>query len=209
VLTEIEAIERDAEAFLAVVIGELGEPLDFAVDRECGVGNLTADMLRERMGAEVGLVTAGQAFAGELPAGPLSRLALWDVCNSPANPGVVTITGTQLLALVRRGLDPEFAQDRPRAMRGQARGLMHLSGAEVRGGRLLVDGVPVEVDRAYRVAGTDWELDTYGGYADDAWGLQPRYDVPTIVREALEEYLAVHRPLRVARGRVDGPLLES
>lgn len=208
VLTEIEAIERDAEAFLAVVIGELAEPLDFAEDRECGVGDLTADMLRERMGAEIGLVTAGQAFASGLPSGPLSRLALWDVCNSPANPGVVTMTGTQLVALVRRGLDPEFAQDRPRPMRGQARGLMHLSGGEVRGGRLLVGSMPIEAERTYRVAATDWELDTYGGYAEDAWGLQPRYDMPTIVREALEEYLAAHRPLRVALGRVDGSLLD-
>lgn len=209
VQAEIGAIEREAEAFLAVVIGELAEPLDFAADRECGVGDLTADMLREHMGAEVGLVAAGQAFTGGLPAGPLARLALWDVCNSPANPGVATLTGTQLLALVRRGLDPEFAQERPRPMRGQARGLMHLSGAEVRDGRLLVGGVPVEAERTYRVAATDWELDTFGGYAADTWGLQPQYDVPTIVREALEEYLATHRPLRVTLGRVDGPLLDS
>src|SRR5215216_5600378 len=88
---------------------ELSQPLDFASDRECGVGNLVADMLRERMGAEVGLVAIGQAFDGPLPGGPLKRMTLWEVCASPANPGAVTLTGAQLQALVARGVDPAFA----------------------------------------------------------------------------------------------------
>lgn len=197
VLAEIAAAEADAERFMDEVIGELVAPLDFAADRECGVGNLTADMLRERMDAEVGLVLAGQAFTGGLPGGALRRLALWEVCTSPANPGIATLSGAHLLALVRRGLDPEFARERPRVLRGQARGLIHLSGAEVRGGALLVGDAPVDAARTYRVAATDWELEDYGGYAQAEWGLEPRFDVPTIVREALEEYLASHRPLRV------------
>lgn len=206
VLAEIAASEADAARFMDEAIGELATPLDFAADRECGVGNLTADMLRERMGAEVGLVMAGQAFTGGLPGGTLRRLALWEVCTSPANPGVATLNGAQLLALVRRGLDPELARERPRVLRGQARGLMHLSGAEVRGGALLVGGAPVDAGRAYRVAATDWELEDYGGYALAEWGLEPRFDVPTIVREALEEYLAAHRPLSVPMGRIHGAL---
>jgi len=39
------------------------------------------------------------------------------------------------------------------------------------------------------VAATDWELDSYGGYALAEWGLRLRYDFPTIVREAIEEDL--------------------
>ena len=34
----------------------------------------------------------------------------------------------------------------------------------------------------------------YGGYPHPAWELQPCYDIPIIRREALEEYLARHRP---------------
>lgn len=206
VLAEITAAEADAARFMDEVIGELAAPLDFAADRECGVGNLTADMLRERMDAEVGLVLAGPAFTGGLPGGTLRRLTLYELCASPANPGIAALSGLHLLALARRGLDPEFARERPRVLRGQARGLMHLSGAEVRGGTLLVGGVPVDVARTYRVAATDWELEDYGGYAQAEWRLEPRFDVPTIVREALEEYLAAHRPLRVTMGRIQGHL---
>ena len=36
---------------------------------------------------------------------------------------------------------------------------------------------------------TGWELDSYGGLVDPGWGLEVRYDFPTIVREAIEEHL--------------------
>jgi len=205
VLTEAAAVEAEGEQFLDEIIGELAEPLDFAVDRECGVGNLMADMLRERLDVEVAVVAGGHAFIGPLAAGPLRRGALWDVCNTTANPDVVSLTGAQLVALVTKGLDSAFAADRPHTLRGHARGLLHLSGATVRDGRLLVNGRPVEPEGIYRVAGSDWEFESYGGYTDRSWGLQPKYDVPIILREALEEYLATHRPVHVDWGRLDRP----
>jgi len=160
VLAEADAIEVEVERYLDEVIGEIVVPLDYATDRECGVANLLADALRQRMNAEVGVLVAGQAFSGPLPAGPLRRATLWDACPSPANPGVVTLRGSQLVELVSRGLDPERAAERPNPLRGKARGLMHLSGAVVRDGRLLVVGEPVEPENEYRVAGSDFEFKT-------------------------------------------------
>jgi 2',3'-cyclic-nucleotide 2'-phosphodiesterase (5'-nucleotidase family) len=194
VLAEVEAIEAEGERFLAEIIGELAGPLDFATDRECAVGNMMADVLRERMGAEVAVVAGGHAFIGPLPAGPLPRGVMWDVCTSTANPAIVTMTGGQLAALVAKGLDRAFAAERPHTLRGHARGLIHLSGATVRDGQLWVGGEPVDPTREYRVAGSDWEFESYGDYADRGWNLRPRYEVPTILREALEDYLATHRP---------------
>ena len=202
VLAEVARLEEEVAQFLSEPIGELAAPLDFAAERECGVGNLMADALRERMEAEVGLLAVGQAFSGPLPGGTLPRLALWEVCSSPANPGVVELTGAQLLALVQRGLDPAFAAETSRQLRGQARGLFHLSGAEWHGGQLFVGGQPLDPARAYRVAATDWEFERYGGYTPQEWGLHPEYDIPIILREALEEYLAAHRPVAVTMGRL-------
>ncbi len=186
VLDEAEAIEREVTAYLAGVVGELAATLDFAEGRECGVGNLAADMLRARMGADLAIAGATQAFTGPLPAGPLRRVTLWEVCGSSANPGVVTVSGERLRAVVRRGLDPAFTVEQPRPLRGLARGPLHLSGAEVRGGELLVGGQPVDPARDYRVAGTDWELEPYGGYVEAEWELRAHYDMPVIVREAME-----------------------
>ena len=203
VLAEVRVIEAECRGFMDEVIGELAETLDFAADRECGVADWMADVLRERMGAEVAVVAAGQAFSGPLPAGPLRRETLWNVCSSTANPALVILTGAQLAALVARGLDPEFAATTAPALRGSPRGLLHISGAIVRRGQLLIDGTPVDPDRPYQVAGTDWEFEPYGGYADPAWELRPQYDLPTIMREALEDHLATQSPVHVRLGRLE------
>ncbi len=164
------------------MIGELADPLDIAYDRECGTANLLADALRACMGAEVGLVTAAMAPTEALAAGPLKRITLWEARPSPANPGVVELTGAQLLRLVERGLDPVLAADCPHATRGKPRGLPHLSGARIRAGQLYIGNQPVEPERVYRVASSDWELGNYGGYADVTWNLEPVYKVQTIMR---------------------------
>lgn len=204
IMDAVASIETEAEKYLQGVIGVLAAPLDYATDRECGTADLMADVLRDRMKADVGLITAGVAFSGPLPAGPLRRITLWDVCSSSANPGVVTMTGAQLLAVVQKGLDPALAQGRPRPMRGLPRGLLHLSGARIANGHLLVHDQPVESDREYLVVASDFELEEYGGFVDPAWNLKPHYDVPTILREALEEYLAGRESVMVAMGRLNG-----
>jgi 2',3'-cyclic-nucleotide 2'-phosphodiesterase (5'-nucleotidase family) len=206
VLDEAQVIEREVTTYLDGVVGELAAPLDFSEERECGVGDLAADMLRARMDADLGIVGGTQALAGPLPAGPVHRMTLWDVCGSSANPGVVTMSGEHLLAVVRRGLDPAFMAGKPRSLRGLARGPLHLSGAEVRDGVLLVGGQPVDPARDYRVAGTDWELEPYGGYVEADWDLRVQYDMPVIVREAMEDYLSNAGPVTVALGRIDGAL---
>ncbi|HVB23072.1 MAG TPA: bifunctional UDP-sugar hydrolase/5'-nucleotidase [Ktedonobacteraceae bacterium] len=202
VLEEKHIIEQEVQSFLNESVGDLAEPLDFATDRECGTANLAADMLRERMHADIGLITASVGMITPLSAGPLTRKTLWDACPSPANPGVTHMTGAQLTTLIMKGLDPEFAKDTPRAMRGMKRGLIHLSGAVIRDGRILIHDEPIEPERTYRVAASDWELGTYGGCADAAWELNPTYDIPVIIREALEDYLQHHRPVHVTMGRL-------
>lgn len=210
VLDEARVIEGEVARFLDAVVGELERPLDFATYRECGMGDLAADVLRERMDAEVAVVAAAQAFTGPLAAGPLTRSRLWDVCSSTANPGVVDMTGARLLDMLRRGLDPAFAAERPRPLRGSERGLLHLAGANIHDGRLFIAEADaereVEPARTYRVAATDWELEPYGGYVEADWAPHPRYDMPTIMREAVEDYLARHRPARVELGRIVGAL---
>lgn len=201
VLAEAQRTERGLGGALSEDIGELAQPLDYAEDRECGVLYLLADVLRDRMRADIGLAT-GPHMTGPLPAGRITRGELWDVCHFTANPAAAHLSGAQISALVARGLDPDLARERPRPLRGQARGLMHLSGAELRDGRIIVGGEPVDPARTYRVAASDWELSYYGGYAEAEWHLELEYDSPTILREALEEHIRTHSPVRVTTGRM-------
>lgn len=200
--TEETAIEAEVEAYLDEIIGELADALDWSAEHECGVGNLMADALRHRMKADVGLVVVGQAFKGGLPDGPLSRRALWEVCDSSANPGSVVMTGAQLETMINHGLDSERSTERPGALRGRARGLMHISGASRRDGIIYVGQEPLRAEETYHVAASDFELEEGFGYASPEWQLKPIYHTPTILREALSEYLAADRPTRVKMNRL-------
>jgi 2',3'-cyclic-nucleotide 2'-phosphodiesterase (5'-nucleotidase family) len=169
VLAALEETEAKAASVLDEVIGELDRPLD---------AQWVAEMLKRRMQADVALATANNVLDGILPPGPVRRRELWAICDSSANPGVTTMTGARLRQMVERGRDESFVRETPNAFRGRPRGRLHVAGE-----------APIDDGRTYRVAGTDWELEPYGGLADRTWGLEVRYDSPTIVREAIEEDL--------------------
>jgi 2',3'-cyclic-nucleotide 2'-phosphodiesterase (5'-nucleotidase family) len=164
-------IEAEVEAMLADDLGSVDVPLD---------AEYIAEVIRRRMDADAGLYSEGQVIA-VLPPGRVTRGALWEASDSPANPGVTRIAGARLLAMLGRGTDPAFAAETPRPLRGRPRGRLEITG---------IDPTRIEAEREYVVAGTDWELEPYGGYVDADWNLSVRYEFPTIVREAVEEHLA-------------------
>jgi 2',3'-cyclic-nucleotide 2'-phosphodiesterase (5'-nucleotidase family) len=170
VIEEAQRIEEEVKIVLAERLGIVHETLDAA---------WIAEMLRRRMGADVGVFCEGLTVR-TLPPGTVTRGALWEASETAANPGVTRMTGEELLALVRRGNDPAFTMETPRPLRGRARGRLYLAGLTAE------QIVPAQT---YVVAGSDWELNSYGGYADAAWGLTVRYDFPIIIREAIEEDL--------------------
>lgn len=58
----------------------------------------------------------------------------------------------------------------------------------------FVDNQPLQAERIYRVAATDLEFSDFVGYlnlTDD----EVDYEVPTIVPEVIEDYIAAHSPL--------------
>lgn len=207
-LNEVAALEADVEQYLSEQIAELAHDLDYASDRECGMGNLAADALRHYMSAEIGLAVVGQAFNGNLNSGNVQRLQLWDVCDSSANPGVVELTGEQLLHLVQKGLDIEFAQDDSvRGLRGRKRGLIHLSGAIIHDSQLWIGDKLVNKIKTYRVAASDFELLHNFGYVQSDWNLDVEFAVPTIIREAVEDYFSsLTEPLQIENNRMQGDL---
>jgi 2',3'-cyclic-nucleotide 2'-phosphodiesterase (5'-nucleotidase family) len=206
VAAELEAVERELAAWLAEPVGELSGPLQLSFDRECPAVTFVADVVRDRMEAELAIVMAGVALVDSLAAGSLTRGRLYEACPSPGVSSVTTMTGSQLVEIVRRGLDPERAAEVIRSLRGVPRGLVHLSGAEIRDGTLWVGGEAVGPEQRYRVAGTDWELGNYGGYADPDWRLEVVYDGTTIIREAIEDHLRRHPRVDPPGARIHGGL---
>jgi 2',3'-cyclic-nucleotide 2'-phosphodiesterase (5'-nucleotidase family) len=168
---ELERAEAELDASLDEVLAELDAPLD---------ARWVAEMLRERIGAELALVTTANVLDRPLPAGRLRRRELWEVCHSTANPGVVELTGAQLSHVISVGSDPVFQEATTRPLRGRPRGALEVVGAPE----------AIDPSRTYVVAATDFELEQYGGMVPDDWKLRIRYDFPTIIREAIEERLS-------------------
>ena len=170
VTAEIERIEAEVAELLAEPIGSVDSPLD---------AQWIAEMLRRRMDADVGVFSEGLTLA-TIPPGVVTRGALYEASETGANPGVTAMTGEQLAVVVARGNDPEFMASTANALRGRPRGALRLAG---------VDAGKIDPAATYTVAGSDWELDAYGGYTEPEWGLKARYDFPVIIREAIEDHL--------------------
>lgn len=210
----VEAAVREAEAEAAMELSRpiavLEEPLELDYFNESAVTDLGADVLRERMGAEIGMVSSG-LFQTGLPAGTIT-LGILNSCSfSTANPQLSKVRGEQILAALERGLNPEFYNILSKAHRGSPIGIPAVSGmvveydpqASPRVRRVLVNGQPLELERVYRVAHTDAEVtkDYYPlGYFFIDDDQVERYEVPTILREAIEEYLATHNPVKRPEG---------
>jgi 2',3'-cyclic-nucleotide 2'-phosphodiesterase (5'-nucleotidase family) len=183
---------------LAEIVGHAEERLVRDYVAESGLGNLCADILRERTGASVGLMPSG-ALRGDLPAGPISRETLLDVFPFTDRIELLELSGEVLLRGIEQGLSLE-------------RGVLQVSGIEVRydrrraaGNRILsatVAGVSVEAAKTYAVATIT--MLAQGGDRYRMLGGQPRRDGDWgEFAAALEDVVASRSPLQApARGRL-------
>ncbi len=204
VLRAIAEAEREVEALLAAPIGQLAGALDLDYFAECALGSLAADALRERMGADAALVASG-LFHQPLPAGTLTRGGLNAACFATANPGVTPVTGAQLLRALERGLEPALIENRYHGLRGTPVGLPQVSGLVVQAERsgpagqrvrqVLVDGQPLDPQRVYRLAHTDFETFAEVGYVALEDLAASWYEVPTILPEVIGDYVRRHSPV--------------
>ena len=209
VLAAIAAAEQEVEILRARPIGELVAPLDLDHFSECGIGNFAADVLRQRMGAEAAMVSSALFHAG-LPAGTVTFGELNDACFSTANPCRTEVSGAQLIAALEKGLDPEISKFMHPSHRGTPIGIPQIGGLVVeydpeqeigrKVRRVQVAGRPLDPDRTYILAHTDAETFGEQGYLELEENQETYHEVPTIVREAMEEYIREHTPVSAPEG---------
>lgn len=205
------AFAKEQERVCAIagrVIGILNDPLDLAEQTECAASNVLADALLERVqGAELAMVLAG--WQTGLDAGPLTVGALYNANRSSANPARVEITGAQILQFLTAALKPENAERRLQPRRGLAVGVPHVAGmtvhydpAALEQMQVQVGDRPLERERTYVVAGTDWEFMDFGAYPGYLRIPSDQVDleIPTTMPEALEDYISRHSPLSAPKG---------
>jgi 5'-nucleotidase len=206
VLSAIDDAQAETERLMAEPVGELTTALELDYFSQCGVGDLTADVLRERLSADVALIASGQ-FQNGLPAGRVTLGDLDRACFSSANPCWTLVTGTQIRDALERGLDPTINEVRHHSYRGAPVGIPQISGMQVwfdpqgkvgqRVKRIQVGSQPLKAERKYKLAHTDAEILPQVGYLVLSPEQTTEHEVPTIVREAIIDYLQIHSPLKV------------
>ena len=201
--------EREVEALIAQPIGTLQSGLDVDYERECGIGDLAADALREHVGADIAMVCSGMFHQG-LPEGIVTLGQLDAACFTTANPCLTVVRGSQFLSALERGLDPAVYRSTPRGFRGTPMGIPQISGVQVeyhptgepghRVRRVVVQCEPLEGDRLYRLAHTDAETLAEVGYLQLAEGQETKIEAPIILPEVMQEYIRLHSPVAQPAG---------
>ncbi|MDH4208985.1 MAG: 5'-nucleotidase C-terminal domain-containing protein, partial [Anaerolineae bacterium] len=211
VVQVIEEQTKMVQKLLSRFVGQTVSFLDLNYFQECALGNFLADVLRARMKAEIAFVVTGMLDEA-IREGPITFGDLCRASSSTANPARAELTGRQILDTLNYSLQPEVSQERPAPLRGNPQGILQVSGLRVsydpfgdpqqQVKEVLFGSSPLDPERRYTVAATDWEFGELTEYTH----LDQRtvtYDVPTILREAMEEHLAQHSPVSVTvEGRI-------
>jgi 5'-nucleotidase len=188
-----------AEKNLSRPIAKLEKPLPIDWKRESPLGNFLADSLREWVGAEIAIVNSGQLL-GSLPAGPISRKQLHQVCPHPINPVLLKIDGRALRRTLEESLLEEYMEKTIRGFgfRGKILGFLCVSGLQIvydpdagpyqKIRSIYVGEKRLRDDEEYHIATID--MFTFGaGYMELKGGKLIKYFLPEFLRDLLARQL--------------------
>jgi 2',3'-cyclic-nucleotide 2'-phosphodiesterase (5'-nucleotidase family) len=171
---------------MSEVVGELALPLVRSKDRftSSSAGNWITDCMRAYTGADLAVHNKG-GIRADVPAGKVSRRALFDLAPFDNELVTLTLSGREIEALVRRIVQAEVHSG------------LELSGASVevrvRGEhaelvRVRVAGEPLDPERRYRVTTSSFLASGGDGYVELARAGNRSTD-PIVLRELLEQSL--------------------
>ncbi|WP_010272121.1 bifunctional metallophosphatase/5'-nucleotidase [Paenibacillus senegalensis] len=195
----IENYEVQGEDRLSETVTILEQPLTNSWKQESPLGNLLASGIREWVGAEIGLVNAGQLLGG-LEEGRVTRKMLLTLCPSPINPCKFLLPGRKLLVTLEEALLDDYINKPIKGFgfRGKILGTLCLDGIQVEYDEnavphhkirsVTVNGAPLQLDRHYWIGTLD--MFTFGsGYLTLSEGTQTEFFLPEFLRDLLAHQL--------------------
>ncbi|MBO8163350.1 MAG: bifunctional metallophosphatase/5'-nucleotidase [Brevibacillus sp.] len=195
----IEAlIEREREAadrVLSEPVARLSRELPIDWERESPSASFLAASLRQWTGAEIGMANSGLMLI-PLSEGEVTRKDLLACAPHPIKPCAVTLTGEQLLTILKQAIRPETVAMPLKGFgfRGKVTGWMGVDGLTV----YYTDGVqptitrvevgdqPLSPTREYRVATVDMFLFNHL-FPVFHKGKDQRFYLPEVLREVLAQ----------------------
>ena len=167
-----------------VPVGHSAQPLGTRRGGESAIGSLVADVIREVTGADVALQNNG-GLRAELPQGPVSRGAIYEVIPFENRIFTMDLTGAQLRQVLEEGLAHErliqVSGIRYRVDLGRAPGSRVTA-------LLDTEGAPLDEGRTYRVACNDFMASGGDDLLTLTQGRNVR-DTDLGLRQALEDWV--------------------
>ena len=172
------------------VVGRLSAPLQRSWDplRSSAAGNLIAEIGRELLQSDVGLMNRG-GIRADLDSGDVTRRALFELCPFDNYLVEYTMTGTELFETLRRAV--ETREHSGIEVSGAVLEVLDLGPGKRTLERVHVHGEPIAPGAKYTVAMNSFMAGGGDGYVpravtEDA----PRVEDPRLLRELLEEYFS-------------------
>lgn len=195
ILSSLGIWQHKAESYLAQPVIVLKDDLPISWDEETVLGNLLAEAVSAWCDTSIAIVNTG-LILGALHRGVVTLKDVHRICPHPINACRLSLTGKEILSLLKRSLEPAMQQLRIRGFgfRGERLGMMALNGLQVhyvftREGtpqilRVETAEGPLEPDRLYPVATVD--MFTFGPIFPELHGKgDTRYFLPDFIRDLL------------------------
>jgi len=199
----IAPVVNEAKEKMSEVVGK--SEVNLTHDRkkvfETVMGNVVTDSMRESTGAEVAMQNSGgirdQIMAGEITMGDLYRVMPFDKFIVSMD-----LTGKQIKDLMENSA-------------GRKKGNMQVSGITMdiepkeakwhRVSNIKIGGVPLDMNKFYRVTTDDFLAGGANGYSTFTEGKNVTYGGTPAIDE-LKAYINKHSPLTEANAKVEGRL---
>ncbi|HEY9899826.1 MAG TPA: bifunctional UDP-sugar hydrolase/5'-nucleotidase [Pantanalinema sp.] len=193
----VKAYNDKIEERMAVVIGDAPKGLsaDGKYKKDCELGNWTADIMRERAKAEIGIMNAGGLRAALQP-GPIKVGDVFTIF--PFDNALVTL---DVDGAVLKGFIDKAAGIPGRAAQLQYSGVT-FAVEEGKASDIRVNGVPLDPKRYYKVATIDYLAQGNDGYEAFATGKNYRPTGVVLRDVALEAIKAHPTVVPPATGRI-------
>lgn len=201
----IDDVEEGVTSRLSQVIGSLASPLDLNHFRECGLGSLAADALREHTSAELAMMSSGLLRHDLQHADAVTLGQLEASCSTIVNPCLSKVRGEQLLQALERGLDHSVIASKHYLLQGNPMGIPQISGMQVtfdpkepvgrRVKQVKIGVEPLEAQREYLLAHTNVEVAPDVGYLLLEGSQRTFQEVPAVLLDVIESYVRRHSPL--------------
>jgi 5'-nucleotidase/UDP-sugar diphosphatase len=177
------------------VVGTATVPLNRNYNGESALGDVIADAMRWKTGAQIALENAG-GIRGDIAAGPITRNQV--ITAAPFINSLVTmsLTGAQVRELLEQSLTLKVGMMQVAGLR------LHYDLSRPEYHRLLsvhVGDAPLEDARSYEVV-TNSFLATGGDHYQTFTNVKPQKDRGVLVSDVLEEYVRLKRTLDAPQG---------